>query len=149
MPPLQTTYTTDMRHGLPGLVMNMEPYRLISRLVENGPLAFGVPVSQGAMDTSVIPALAGGSPYLGVSVVDTATRAEVYTDAYATTDTANIITKGVVWITASVAVAPRQPAYYDANGKWTNVAAGNTLVPGATFDRTAAAGGDCPLRLGS
>lgn len=149
MPPVQTNYTSDMAHGLPGLVMNMEPYRLISRLLENGPLMFGAPVAQGAMDTGVIPALAGGAPYMGIAVVDDSVRPASLPDQYATTDTVNIITRGVVWVTASVAVTPRQPAYYDATGKITNVSASNTAIPNASFDRTAAAGGIVPLRLGS
>ena len=149
MPPVQTTYTQDMAHGLPGLVMNMEPYRLISRLVENGPLPFGVPASQGAMDTAVIPALAGGTTFLGISVVDPTVRPDSYIDEFSTNDTALLITRGVVWVITSVAVTPRQPLFYDAAGKWTNVSANNTPVPNASFDRTAAAGGIVPVRLGS
>ncbi len=44
-----------------------------------------------------------------------------------------MLIKGPIWVNASVAVAARDPVYLTAAGLVTNVASGNTLVPGATF----------------
>ncbi|MNG38240.1 hypothetical protein D3C84_1258660 [compost metagenome] len=45
------------------------------------------------------------------------------------------MTKGAIWVTASVQVAAGDPVYFvPATGLWTNVASGNVLVAGARFD---------------
>ena len=58
-----------------------------------------------------------------------------------------MLLKGVVWVTAGSATTPGAPAFYDGTGNLTSASAGNTAIPGATFETTAAAGGIAILRL--
>lgn len=60
-----------------------------------------------------------------------------------------VITKGDIWVTASVAVAAGDPVYLTAAGAFTNVATNNTAINGARWDTsTTAAAQLAVVRLG-
>lgn len=69
-------------------------------------------------------------------------------DKYLQYDPVNIMTKGVIIVSASVAVTHGQQVYFvPATGVFTNVATGNVPIPGATFDMSAAQDALVPVRL--
>jgi len=60
-----------------------------------------------------------------------------------------VIRKGTVWVTAGAAVTPADTVYFvPATGVITNVATGNTAIPGAKFETTAASGALVRVYLG-
>ncbi|MFU8299325.1 hypothetical protein ACNATC_19130 [Pseudomonas aeruginosa] len=136
MPAVQTTYSANIRPGLPGMIVDEVPKTLISRTVEAaGGLAFGIPVMQGTADKAGRAATAGdtAADFVGISVRDRSVKAEA--NAYSQYESARVMTKGAIWVTASVQVAAGDPVYFvPATGVWTNVATSNVLVTGARFD---------------
>ena len=154
MPPVQTSYQQYFSPAIAGLVANMEPSRLMSREVQTATgMTYGVVALQGTGDNQVrtvadAVANGGATVYRGITVIDPTVRPINGQNTYGFEDIAAIITKGVVWVVAAVAVTPGQPAYFDASGNITNVAASNTAIPGSMFDSTAAAAGLVKLRLG-
>ena len=68
-------------------------------------------------------------------------------DQYATGLTAAVMTKGVIWVTAAVAVTAAQPVYFTSAGALTNVSTSNTLITNALWESTTTAGGLAKLRL--
>jgi hypothetical protein len=147
MPAVQTSYPGAHVAAYPGLVANQELHNIVSRVVSVNPLAFGVLAFRGAGDDEVQP-VAANAVFLGVTVVSPQVPADDG-NQYAVGRNAAVLTKGVPWVTAAVAVSAGQPAYYDANGNITNVSAGNTQIPNCTFDSsTTAANAIVKLRLG-
>ena len=106
---------------------------------------FGALVGRGANEALVQPIASGGA-FLGVAVVDQAAQPSA-NDAYAVGRTAAVLTKGVVWVVAGHAVTAGEAAYYDNTGALTDVASGNTPIPNATFDSSAASGALVKLSL--
>ena len=62
--------------------------------------------------------------------------------------TVGVVTKGVVWVNATVAVSPGQPAFFTAAGLLTTVATGNTAIVGALWESATTGAGLAKLRLG-
>ena len=149
MPTVQNTYTTQSA-ARAGMIANMEEaINLISRTVETAAgIAFGKIVQRGADDDGC-KAIGDGSAtkYLGITV-RTASRDANNPDLFAQYESARIATKGVVWVTAGASVAAGDPVYYTSAGVITNASSGNTLVPNAAFDSTAASGDLVKVRLG-
>ncbi|HCF5160787.1 TPA: DUF2190 family protein [Pseudomonas aeruginosa] len=151
MPAVQTTYSENIRPGLPGMIVDMIPKTLISRTVEaSAGLAFGIPVMQDTADKAGRAPTAGdtAAKFVGISVRDRSVKAEA--NQYSQYESARVMTKGAVWVTASVQVAAGDPVYFvPATGVWTNVATSNVAVPGARFDTsTTGANQLAQVRLG-
>jgi hypothetical protein len=146
MPAYQTTYAGNLAPGYEGMPANMEVRNVISRTIETaGGVGFGKPVYQGATDQAVATT---GSILRGVTEADHNVRpTAAQTDGYAQGDTVSIMTKGVIWVVANGAVTPGAPAYVTAGGAWSATASGNTAVPNAIFDSTAANGALAKLRV--
>lgn len=133
---IQSSYSASIRAGLPGMIVDMIPKTLISRTVQAAAgLAFGVPVIQGTADKAGRASAAGdtAAKFVGISVRDRSVKAEG--DVYSQYESARVMTKGAIWVNASVQVAVGDPVYFvPATGLWTNVATDNVLVAGARFD---------------
>ncbi|WP_312831974.1 structural cement protein Gp24 [Pseudomonas lactis] len=133
---VQTTYTSNIRAGLPGMIVDMIPKTLVSRTVQAaGGLAFGIPVIQGTADKAGRASTTGdtAAKFVGISVRDRSVKADA--NAYSQYESARVMTKGAIWVTASVQVAAGDAVYFvPATGVWTNVATDNVLVAGARFD---------------
>ena len=124
----------------------MIPATLISRTVEGAnPIRFGVAVSQGTTDKSVV---AGGTAFVGITALDrSATGTAAIPDAFAPGYSARVMTKGDVWVTATVAVTAGQPVTFTSAGAFSNT--GGTTIPNARWDTsTTAAGQLAVVRLG-
>lgn len=150
MPNIQTSYGDTMRPAIAGMIADMSPRSLISRIVETAVMGFGVVAVQGAGAKAVKPAAAGAA-FIGITVMDP-TIVHVTppgtVDAYPVGDVALVMIQGTVWVVAGATVAAGDPAYFvPATGVITNVATNNTLIPNARFDTGAASGALVKLRM--
>lgn len=145
MPAIQTTYNAQHARWIEGMVLNMEPSVVVSRLCEDVEgIGFGKVAVQGTADNQVVDAEAAAK-FVGIAVMDQTQPTGKY-EQYAT---AAIMKKGVIVVQASVAVAVGDLVYFvPATGVLTNVATANTLIAGATWDTSTAGAGLAALRLG-
>lgn len=136
MPAIQTTYTANIPGKKAGHIPDMTDADLISRTVENaGGIGFGLAVAQGADDKGCIPF--AGTGFLGVATRD---RSVLVGEQYSRYESARILRKGPITVTASVAVVAGDPVAVTAAGAFTNVATGNTVIPNSRWETTAALG---------
>ncbi|TPK59042.1 DUF2190 family protein [Mesorhizobium sp. B2-5-1] len=145
MPAIQTTYNAQHARWIEGMVLNMEPSVVVSRLCEDAEgIGFGKVAVQGTADNQVVDSEATAK-FCGIAVLDETQPTGKY-EQYAT---AAIMKKGVIVASASVAVAVGDPVYYvPATGVLTNVATSNTLIANAQWDTSTAGAGLAALRLG-
>ncbi|WP_016734115.1 structural cement protein Gp24 [Rhizobium phaseoli] len=141
----QTTYPTAIPNGYAGMIANGETSNRISRTVEDATaIGFGVPVWRGAGDHGVTITPAAGK-LMGITIANYAAppvqATGVQADSYPQYSTAGILTRGVIWVNAAVAVADGDQAYATAAGAITNVSSGNTILPGWFFDDTSSGAG--------
>ncbi|MEJ7685633.1 MAG: hypothetical protein WKG52_00785 [Variovorax sp.] len=137
MPAVQSTYVQNIPAAKAGHVADMTQADLISRTVETvAGVAFGVPVAQGAADKGCI--AYAGTGFLGVTTRD---RSVLTGELYSRYESARVLKKGPIWVTASVAVVAGDPVYLTPAGLFTNVATANFLIPGARFDTASGIGG--------
>lgn len=137
MPAVQTNYAATLSPGVAGAQATMLPATIISRNVEpaNG-LAFGVAVAQGAADKGIVAFGGAADDFVGITLLDrSAVGTAAAPDSFAQYTSARVMTKGDVWVNASVQVAAGDPVYLvAATGLFTNVSTSNVLVPNARFD---------------
>lgn len=145
MPAVQTTYAATHAKWVEGMIPNMEPNVVVTRLAEDVEgIGFGKVCVQGTADNQVVDSEATVK-FAGIAVLDT-TRP---TGKYEQYDNVAVLKKGVIVVTASVAVAVGDPVYYvPATGVLTNVSTSNTLIAGATWDTSTAGSALAVLRLG-
>ncbi len=150
MPAVQTSYATFQSAAFLGMMANGEwVTNVVSRVVDPAaavPVNFGDPVVQGASEQTVVSANGGTGVFRGIAIRD-ATLPPTASDQYAATMTVGVVTKGVVWVNATVAVSPGQPAFFTPAGLLTNVATGNTAIAGALWESATAGIGLAKLRL--
>jgi hypothetical protein len=144
MPAIQTTYNTTHARWIEGMVLNMEPSTIVTRLAEDVEgIGFGKVAVKGTADNQVVDSEAT-VPFVGIAVLDITRPAGKY-EQY---DNVALMKKGVIVVQASVAVAVGDPVYYvPATGVLTNVSTSNTLIAGATWDTSTGAAGLAALRL--
>ena len=151
MPAVQTTYSAAHASGYPGMIADGEQVtNVISRIVDPNtanPIAFGDPVLQGVSEATVQSVSGGSGVFRGIAVRDP-TLAASAGDQYGATVTAAVMTKGVIWVLAAVAVSAGQPVYFTGAGALTNVPTSNTAIAGAMWESTTAAAGLAKMRLG-
>lgn len=145
MPAVQTNYAAQHVRWVEGMVLNSEPSDVISRIAEDVEgIGFGKICVQGDKDNTVTDSEAA-KPYRGISVMDPTQPA----DTYAQYATVAVMTKGVIVVQASVAVAVGDPVYFvPATGVLTNVATSNTLIPNAIWETGTSGAGLAAVRLG-
>ena len=143
MPAVQTTFSANQAAGYPGMIADGEQItNVISRVVDPAsanPINFGEPVLQGPSEQTVQSVAGGSGTYRGIAVRDP-TLPPSAGDQYAIGLTIAVMTKGVIWVTAAVAVTAAQPVYFTSAGGLTNVSTSNTLIANALWESTAAAG---------
>lgn len=148
MPAIQTSYPLYQAVAFEGMVANSIPRTVISRLVETAAgIGFGKVAVRGTADNQCRVA-AVGLGFLGITIADP-TQVGGTVDTYPQYAVAAIMTKGAVWVQASVAVADGDPVYFvPATGVLTNASSGNTLIPNAVWDTTTTGAGLAVLRMG-
>ncbi|ARV23326.1 DUF2190 family protein [Xanthomonas citri pv. glycines] len=144
---LQTNYPDVQPPATLGMQATMLPATIISRNVEDvAGLAFGRAVAQGAAEKGIVAFGGANLKYVGITLLD---RSATGLDLFPQRSSARVITKGDIWVTASVAVAAGDPVYLTAAGAFTNVATNNTAITGARWDTsTTAAAQLAVVRLG-
>lgn len=150
MPAIQSTYTPILTVAYAGMIVDMRSRTVLSREIGGtAAMAFGSVAMRGTTDHTMLPLGAtGAGMFLGIVTMDPTIRAQVAaTNGFGVGDTGAVLIKGAVWVTVTAAVTPGTPAFYDAGGNLTGVSAGNTAIPNATFETTAAANGVAALRL--
>lgn len=146
MDPLQTTYSENMPAYVEGMVANSEKSNIISRVVEEAAgIGFGKAVMRGTADNQAKAAEAGAK-FLGFSVRDTTQLQDSYPDKA----DMQVLTMGVIVVTASEAVAAGDPVYWaDADGALGKTSgAGLNQIAGAVWDSSAGVGELAKVRLG-
>lgn len=112
--PVQTTYSEQMRAGLPGLVVgSFGPDDSVTGNVETAAgIGFGLAVSQGVADKGII---IGGTRagFLGITIRDVTLESD-QEDKYAQYQSAGVLTKGQIWVTAGAAVEAGGPVHFVA-----------------------------------
>lgn len=145
MAAVQTTYNTNLARWVEGMVLNSEPCVVVSRIAEDVEgIGFGKVCVQGTLDNQVVDSEATVK-FCGIAVLDPTKTG----DTYAQYDTVAVMKKGVIVVTASVAVAVGDAVYYvPATGVLTNVSTSNTLIANAQWDTSTSGSGLAALRLG-
>ncbi|MEK1888532.1 MAG: capsid cement protein [Phyllobacterium sp.] len=145
MPAVQTTYSATHARWIEGMVLNMEPSDVVTRLAEDVEgIGFGKVGVQGTADNQVVDSEITVK-FVGIAVLD----ATQPTGKYEQYSNVALMKKGVIVVQASVAVAVGDPVYYvPATGVLTNVASGNTLIAGAQWDTSTSGAALAALRLG-
>jgi hypothetical protein len=142
-------YRSTMLPGVEGAIANEEPVVLISRSVEDAAgIAFGRAVVQGVNDMGCKGIGAGATSILGITVLERSARPET-PNGFGQYESARIMTFGVVWLTAAVAVVAGDPvcALTDGSGKFSNT--GGVVIHNARWDTSAAANTIGRVRLGT
>jgi len=133
--PIQTSYSENIRAGVPGALVDMIPKTLLSRNVEDAAgIAFGVPVYQGTRDKGVTATTGTAATFVGFTVMD---RSVAVGSKFSQYESARVMTKGALWITAPAAVTAGAA-----------VVIGGVTIPGARYDTSAAANQIVQVRLG-
>lgn len=132
---LQTVYTDQVAPGFAGMVANAETSNRITRTNEDAAgLPFGRAVFRGVGDHGCTATVGAG--FLGISIAHEALGllAGATADAFPQFASVPIMTMGVIWVNASVAVAKGDQAYVTSAGLLTNVSTSNTILTGWFFD---------------
>lgn len=140
MPAVQTTYSENMRPGLPGLVVGSD-FDIDTGNVETAAgIGFGLAVSQGAADKGVI---IGGTRagFRGITVRDVTLESDQL-DKYAQYQNAGILTQGKIWVViTATACAAHDPVHFNAaTGAMLNTG-GQGPINGARYVTSAAQDG--------
>jgi hypothetical protein len=142
MPVLQSNFAAAIPVGFPGQIANGELQNRITRTCEDAAgIGFGTAVFDGAGDHGCT--ATPSANLLGIAVVDhgQVRRTGNLQDKYPQYDNVPIFQRGTIWVLNGAApVTKRQPVYVTPAGAFTAVTAGNTALPGWTFDHAAAAG---------
>lgn len=137
---IQTTYTDQVAPGYAGMVANAETSNRITRTNEDATaVPFGRAAFRGTGDHGMtVTPTAGG--FLGIVIAHEALGllAGATADAFPQYASVPILTMGVIWVNASVAVTKGDQAYVTSGGLLTNVSTSNTILPGFFFDTTSA-----------
>lgn len=151
MPAVQSTYNVTMRPAIAGMVADMSPRTVVSRIVEGvAGLGFGVVAVKGTGDRQV-KASAAATAFIGITIMDpTVAPGAVPTtpDQYQEKDVCAVLQRGTVWVVAGATVVAGEQAYFvPATGVITNSSSGNTAIPGGFFDTSAASSALAILRI--
>lgn len=139
---LQTAYTDQVAPGYAGMVANAETSNRITRTNEDSAgLPFGRPVFRGAGDHGCTATVGAGLLGIAIAHETLGLLAGATPDAFPQYASVPIMTMGVIWVNAAVAVAKGDQAYATSAGAITNASSGNTILTGWFFDTTTAAAG--------
>lgn len=145
MPAVQTTYSATHARWVEGMVLNMEPNDIVTRVAEDAEgIGFGKVGVQGTADNQVVDSEATAK-FVGIAVLDI-TRP---TGKYEQYENVALMKKGVIVVQASEAVAVGDPVYYTpASGVLSKTSTSNTLIANAQWDTSTSGAGLAALRLG-
>jgi hypothetical protein len=142
----QTTYTKTHAAAYEGLIADLEPKEVVSKVAEGSDIGFGLVVSRGTSDNE---ATLGGSAPVGVSVRSLDREGAVTTGAidYDQYSTMAVMRSGYCWVTVADTGSPGAVLNYNTTTGAIGVGvpgAGEAVLPG-TLESTVASGGDLGL----
>lgn len=146
---VQNTYNERLDSGRAGFVPNKAGSVILSRNVEGASgLEFGAAVAQGDEDMGVTPFGSGDTAVLGVAVRVRSLDANE-PDKYPQYESASILTKGAIFVEASVEVSAGDPVYVvPATGAFANTSDSSAVqIVGARWETSAAADSLGVIRL--
>lgn len=145
MPAIQTTYAATHARWVEGMVLDMEPNVIVTRVAEDAEgISFGKVCVQGTADNQVVDSEATAK-FAGIAVLDTTQPTGKY-EQYANV---GVMKKGVIVVSVSEAVAVGDPVYYTpATGVLSKTSTSNTLIANAQWDTSTSGAGLAALRLG-
>lgn len=156
---VQTVYPDNQPAAIVGAQATMIPSTIISRTVEGlTAIGFGVAVAQGDADKGCHAFGSGDTAILGITIVDRSAPGATTSGGYITARTpdkfgvgesARVLTKGDVWVTASVAVDAGDPVYVvPATGAFAKTNASSAVqIANARWDTSAAQGALAVVRI--
>lgn len=144
MPSIQTNYAATHARWLKGMVLNMEPSDVVTRLAEDAEgIGFGEVCVKGTLDNQVVDSEVT-VPFVGIAVLDS-TRPNNKYDQF---DNVAVMKRGVIVVQASEAVAVGDPVYFTpATGALSKTATSNTLIAGAIWETSTTGAGLAAVRL--
>lgn len=139
----QSTYNDVPNPGYAGMVANGETSNRISRTIQDAAgIGFGKAAfrSTGDHDCTATPA---AGDFLGITIAHEVVGqlAGQTADTFPQYSNVPIMTLGVIWVQAAVAVNDKEQAYATSGGAITNVSTSNTILTGWFFDTSTAAAG--------
>jgi hypothetical protein len=149
---IQTTYAENISAAKAGMIANTEPCTVISRTSEAvAGLAFGVAVTQGTADNAARITAAADTVVLGITTRQRSLDANT-PDKYGQYDSAGIMTKGVIWVNATKAVAAGDDVWVTvAGGTFNDTDAGSSAsvqIANARWDSSTTTAGLAKVRMG-
>lgn len=140
MADVQGTYRDRMRAAVAGMQADMTPSSVESRIAEAA-INFGLPVAQGAESDKGGKLPTTTQVTLGVAMHDRSVNG-ANLNGYADGESMRVMTKGKIWVVASVAVVPGDPVWVTpTTGAWAKaVGASNIQLPNARWASTAGIG---------
>lgn len=146
---VQSTYSSSIAAGFPGMIANAERGNRISRTVEDAAgIAFGKAAFRGAGDHGCTATPATGT-FLGITIETKDVQpvpGGVAADIYPQYATAPLLNEGVIFVTAGSNTTDGADVYVTPAGVFTATSAGNTLIP-AKFEDTVSSGAVCRIRV--
>lgn len=145
--PVQTTYNTEQRKAVAGMIADMTAKTLVSRTVEDAAgIGFGKAVSQGAADFGCLAFDGSPASILGITVRERSVDA----DKFEQYDSARVMLKGAIWVVATVAVDAGDPVYVRPSNNTFQKDNSNSgvQISNAKWETSAEAGELAIVRLG-
>lgn len=148
----QTSYATNIRMALAGMLADLHNHDIVSRSVETAAgVDFGVAVSRGT-DKDNQAVVGGATGFLGITVrsLDREGAANTGLTKYSEKETAAILRDGYIYTVCPTGCNPGDAVkYVDATGILDSGAAtaGQTQLDDATWETTAAAGELAVIRI--
>lgn len=146
---IQTTYSENIPAAVVGQVSNQYPAAYISRNVEDSAgIGFGIAVAQGTADFGCKAFGSGDTAILGITVRERSLDANV-PDKFDENDNARVLTRGAVWVTASVAVDAGDPVYViPGTGAFAKTSASSAVqIAGARWETSTSGAGLAQVRI--
>lgn len=156
---VQTNYSDTQPAAVAGAQATMLPASIISRTVEDAAIGFGKAVAQGTADKGCHAFGSGDTAVLGITLLDRSAAGMSVSDgqvsgrtadSFGVGESARIITKGDVWVEASVAVNAGDPVYViPATGAFAKTSDSSAVqISGARWDTSTSGAGLAVVRLG-
>jgi len=152
---VQTSYSENIAAAVAGMIANMEPSVIISRTVADADgVGFGKVVQEAStdglctadLDTADMDAM----KFIGITVMDRSVRPET-PNKFSQYESARIMRKGVIWVTASTAVSAGTDVTVTlATGALNSIAVGvgQVAIPNARWESSTSGAGLAKLRIG-
>lgn len=144
---LQTTYTSRIAAGTPGMIATERQRDISSLIVENSNgIPFGRACQQGTADNGVALGAASVAVFAGISVrdvtlVNASSLDADYVDIYVTGATAGIMTMGDVWVETGGAVSRANGVYCNATTGVLDDSGGTGPFPGLRWETSTSEAG--------